>query len=68
MLTSTDRGVERAAQAIVELINSRPYSPRREEIADVIKQLAIEQATAPSSSPDRDGLDEYGPDLTKLAP
>ena len=63
MLATTKRGAERAARAIVELINSRPLSPRQDEImAIIIKELAVE-ATMPAPL-DCDGLDQYGPDIT----
>lgn len=69
MLTTTDRGAERAARAIIELINSRPISPRQDEIVAIIKRLAVEgTAPAPASSPDCDGLGQYGPDITKHTP
>lgn len=67
MLTTTDRGAARAARAIVELINSRPISPRQDEIAEIIQRLALE-GPKPAPARDHDGLDQYGPDLTKLAP
>jgi hypothetical protein len=59
-------GAEQAAQAIVDLINARPRSPRQDEIADIIKSFAT---TAPSTACGRcDALDrEYGP-ATKTAP
>jgi hypothetical protein len=62
MLITTGRGAERAARAIVELINSRPLSPRQDEIMAIIKELAVE-ATMPVPL-DCDGLDQYGPDIT----
>ena len=62
MPTTPIRGAERAARAIVELINSRPLSPRQDEIMAIIKELAVE-ATMPAPV-DSDGLDEYGPDIT----
>jgi hypothetical protein len=69
MLITTGRGAERAARAIVELINSRPFSPRQDEIVAIIKKLAVEATMpAPGAAPPRDGLDQYGPDLTKHAP
>jgi hypothetical protein len=59
--TATDSAAERAAQAIVELINSRPRSPRPDEIAAIIKRLAL-SGTATASCPHCEGLDrEYGP-------
>jgi len=54
---------EQAAQAIVELINSRPRSPRPDEIAEIIRKLAIAQPSAHADDLDR----EYGP-ATKTAP
>ena len=69
MLITTDRGAQRAARAIVELINSRPLSPRQDEIEAIIKKLAVEATMpAPGAAPSRDGLDQYGPDLTKPTP
>jgi hypothetical protein len=62
MLITTGRGAERAARAIVELINSRPLSPRQDEIMAIIKELAVEP-TMPVPL-DCDGLDQYGPDIT----
>lgn len=59
-------GAEQAAQAIVELINARPRSPRRDEIADIIKTFAT--AEPPAACGHCDALDrEYGP-ATKTAP
>jgi hypothetical protein len=59
-------GAEQAAQAIVELINTRPRSPRRDEIADIIKTFAT--APPPAACGHCDALDrEYGP-ATKPAP
>lgn len=60
------RGADEAAQAIVELINARPRSPRRDEIADIIKTFAT--APPPAACGHCDALDrEYGP-ATKTAP
>jgi hypothetical protein len=66
MSTTPHRGAELAARAIMELINSRPISPRQDEIVAIIKRLAVAE-TAPAHAPDCDGLDEYGP-ATKLTP
>lgn len=57
---------EQAAQAIVELINSRPRSPRPDEIADIIKKLAAARppATCSHCDLDRDLDREYGPAST----
>jgi hypothetical protein len=58
---------ERAAQAIVELINARPRSPRPEEIAAIIEKLAVPAVTT-APCPHCDSLDrEYGP-ATKSCP
>ena len=62
---ATERGSDRAARAIVALINSRPYSPRQDEIAAIIEKLAIDRTPSP---PARSSLDEYGPDLTTYRP
>lgn len=61
---ATERRSDRAARAIVALINSRPYSPRQDEIAAIIDKLAIDRTLAPPAS----NLDEYGPDLTTYRP
>jgi len=53
-----------AAHAIMKLINSRPQSPRHEEIVAIIETLVTGPLQARQAMPD--GLDEYGPDLTKL--
>ncbi len=51
---------EQAAQAIIDLINSRPRSPRPDEIAAIIRKTGT--ATAPATCPHCDSLDrEYGP-------
>jgi hypothetical protein len=60
-----ERGADRAARAIVALINSRPYSPRPDEIAAIIEKLATDPTPA---RPAPSSLDEYGPDLTILRP
>jgi hypothetical protein len=60
------RGSERAAQAIVALINSRPYSPRQDEIAAIIEELAIDRAVLTPAQ--CSSLDEYGPDLSQGRP
>ena len=55
---------EQAAHAIMQLINSRPQSPHHQEIVAIIERLVtgpLQVRQAPS------GLDEYGPDLTKLS-
>jgi hypothetical protein len=53
---------EAAARAIIELINSRPTSPRQEEIVAIIRRLSAEATPVPPAA--RDGLDEYGPVTT----
>ena len=54
---------EQAAQAIIDLINSRPRSPRPDEIADIIKKLAAARPPATCSHCDleRDLDREYAP-------
>jgi len=59
-----DRAVELAAQAIVDLINSRPTSPRKDEIADIIARLA--DATPASASKRLNA--EYGPIIFTRSP
>jgi hypothetical protein len=58
-----DRAADAAASAIVDLINSRPVSPRREEIAAIIRTHVADEL-APAPAPDHDPLAEYGPDIT----
>lgn len=57
----TVSGAEQAAQAIAELINSKPRSPRPDEILAIIDAL-VRPTTATSSCPHCTALDrEYGP-------
>lgn len=59
--TATRSSAAQAAQAIVELINARPRSPRPEEIAAIIEKLAM-PSPVKATCPHCDGLDgEYGP-------
>jgi hypothetical protein len=58
--------VGQAARAIMQLINSRPHSPRHEEIVAIIERLVTGPLQVRQAMPV--GLDEYGPDLTKLSP
>lgn len=58
-------GVEQAARAIVDLINSRPNSPRPDEIAEIIDKLAVPDV-ATRSCPNCTNLDrEYGPIISR---
>ena len=59
----TESVASKAANAIVNLINSRPQSPRYDEIKAIIEKLAASPISA--SDAHTLGLDEYGPDLTK---
>lgn len=63
---TTDHGAERAARAIIELINSRPWSPRVDEIAAIIELTVVtpppRTPSAPSISQELD--EEYGPDIS----
>jgi hypothetical protein len=54
-----------AAHAIMRLINSRPQSPRHEEIEAIIERLVTRPLLVRQAAPT--GLDEYGPDLTTLS-
>lgn len=54
-----------AARAIMQLINSRPQSPRHEEIVAIIERLVTRPLLVRQAAPT--GLDEYGPDLTTLS-
>ena len=59
-----DGAAERAAQAIVELINARPRSPRPDEIAAIIRKVAV-PPLAPTTCPHCDDtFREYGPAIT----
>jgi hypothetical protein len=67
MLREANRSVPndsaaQAAHAIMRLINSRPQSPRHEEIVAIIERLVMGPLLARQATPT--GLDEYGPDLT----
>jgi hypothetical protein len=53
-----DGAAEQAAQAIVELINAQPRSPRPDEIAAIIRRVAVPPATCPHCD---DAYREYGP-------
>jgi hypothetical protein len=59
--------VGQAAHAIVQLINSRPHSPRHDEIVAIIEKFVTSRLQV-RRQPMAAGLDEYGPDLTKLSP
>ncbi len=59
---ATDGAAERAAQAIVDLINARPRSPRPDEIAAIIRKLAVSEPAPPGTCPHcDDAYREYGP-------
>ena len=60
-------GPEQAAQAIVELINSRPRSPRPDEIAKIIRMFTPRGIAAAPSSSCEDLDREYGP-VTRRVP
>lgn len=61
-LAPTDGAAERAAQAIVDLINARPRSPRPDEIAAIIRKLAVPAPAGPGTCPHcDDAYREYGP-------
>lgn len=65
--TATLSGAEQAAQAIVELINSRPRSPRPDEIAEIIRRFTPRGiAAAPCSHCEQDLDREYGPVSTRV--
>ncbi len=49
---------EQRAQAIVELINAQPRSPRPDEIAAIIRKVAVAPANCPHCD---DAYREYGP-------
>ena len=52
---------EQAAQAIVELINAQPRSPRPDEIAAIIRKVAVPQAVPATCPHCDDAYREYGP-------
>ena len=62
----TDNGAGQAAHTIVQLINSRPQSPRYEEIVAIIERHVVHPMRR--QNVDACGLDEYGPDLTIALP
>ena len=53
--------VKQATQAIVELINSRPRSPRPDEISAIIAEMVVEPASDPPACDCRLLDAEYGP-------
>jgi hypothetical protein len=59
--------VAQAAHAIMRLINSRPHSPHHEEIVEIIERFVTRPLQVRGQAMPA-GLDEYGPDLTKLSP
>ena len=63
---SNESAAKLAAQEIMKLINSRPYSPRHDEIVTIIETLVVRGAANVSSIPL--GLDEYGPEMTSSRP
>jgi hypothetical protein len=67
MCITPDRRVEPAVQAIIDLINSRSTSPRRDEIAAIIARVAVAPVSSAndcSAQFNHKGLDEYGPDIS----
>ena len=56
-----DGAAEQAAQAIVELINAQPRSPRPDEIAAIIRKVAVPQAVPAACPHCDDAYREYGP-------
>ena len=52
---------EQAAQAIVELINAQPRSPRPDEIAAIIRKVAVSPAVPATCPHCDDAYREYGP-------
>jgi len=65
MFSTPDRSVALAAQAIIDLINSRPISPRQDEIAAIIKSAVaapLSRTSDRTAMRDEKALDEeYGP-------
>jgi hypothetical protein len=57
----TVNSAEQAAQAIVDLINARPRSPRPDEIAAIIRRLAVPPAGNATCPHCDDPYREYGP-------
>jgi hypothetical protein len=56
-----DGAAEQAAQAIVELINAQPRSPRPDEIAAIIRKVAVPPARPATCPHCDDAYREYGP-------
>lgn len=57
----SDGAAEQAAQAIVELINAQPRSPRPDEIAAIIRKVAVPPAVPATCPHCDDAYREYGP-------
>ena len=57
----SDGAAEQAARAIVELINAQPRSPRPDEIAAIIRKVAVPQAVPATCPHCDDAYREYGP-------
>lgn len=63
----TVRSPEQAAQAIVELINSRPRSPHQDEIAEIVRKFTPQRIAAAPCSHCEEALDrEYGPVIRRV--
>jgi hypothetical protein len=63
----TVSGPDQAAQAIVELINSQPRSPRLDEIADIVRKFIPQRIAAAPCSHCQEALDrEYGPVIRRV--
>lgn len=57
----SDGAAEQAAQAIIELINAQPRSPRPDEIAAIIRKVAVPPAVPATCPHCDDAYREYGP-------
>jgi hypothetical protein len=64
-LPTTDPGPERAARALITLSNSRPRSPRLDEIVAVIESTVVARRVSTLDTRLSKALDaEYGPDIS----
>jgi hypothetical protein len=70
MLAIPDQQVNRAARAIIDLINSRPTTPGQHEIATIIERIvaqSVERVPDRHDLVDCKALDrEYGPIISAI--
>jgi hypothetical protein len=66
MSSTPNHSLALATQAIINLINSRPVSPRHDEIAAIIERMVVARPPPEPSamSKCRELDEEYGPDIS----